>query len=60
VEEAAAMRRAESPGTGRRYPLTMICTAFRAPRSTVYRTTAPASAALPGVRSTSPMRGSTR
>src|SRR5947199_8942184 len=45
VEEAAAMRRAVSPGTGRRYPLTMICTAFRVPRSTVYRATTPAPAA---------------
>src|SRR6266478_1622666 len=36
VEEAAAMRRAVSPGTGRRYPLTMICAVFRVPRSTVY------------------------
>jgi putative transposase len=36
VEEAAAMRRAVSPGTGRRYPLTMICTVLRVPRSTVY------------------------
>ncbi len=30
------MRRAVSPGTGRRYPLTMICAVFRVPRSTVY------------------------
>jgi len=45
VEEAAAMRRAVSPGTGRRYPLTMICTAFRVPRSTVYPATTPAPAA---------------
>jgi len=36
------MRRAVSPGTGRRYPLTMICTTFRVPRSTVYLTMAPA------------------
>ena len=35
------MRRALSPRTGRRYPLTMICDIFRVPRSTVYRMTAP-------------------
>ena len=35
MEEAAAMRRAVSPGTGRR-SLTMICAIFRVPRSTVY------------------------
>ena len=45
MEEAAAMRGAMSPGTGQRYPLTMICAVFRVPRSTVYRTTAPAPAA---------------
>jgi hypothetical protein len=45
VEEAAAMRGLISPGNGRRYPLTMICAIMRVPRSTVYRTTAPASAA---------------
>jgi putative transposase len=39
------MRRAVSPGAGRRYPLTMICTAWRMPRSTVYL----AMAAAPGV-----------
>jgi hypothetical protein len=39
------MRRALSPGTGRRYPLTMICAVFRVPRSTIYRTTAPTPAA---------------
>ena len=38
------MRNALSPGTGRRYPLKMICAVFRVSRSTVYRTTAPAPA----------------
>ena len=36
------MRGVRSPGTGRRYPLTMICAVFRVPRSTVYRTPPPA------------------
>src|SRR5262245_8152130 len=40
------MRRAGSPGTGRRYPLTMICGVFRVPRSTVYLAMTPAPAAL--------------
>src|SRR5262249_28429184 len=35
VEEAAAMKGAVSPGTGHRYPLTMICAVLRVPRSTV-------------------------
>jgi hypothetical protein len=35
------MRGAVSPGTGRRYPLTMICAALRVPRSTVYVAMAP-------------------
>jgi putative transposase len=39
------MRGAVSPSIGRRYPLTMICAAFRVPRSTVYLGMAPASAA---------------
>jgi putative transposase len=34
------MTRQASPATGRRYPLTMICTVFRVPRATVYRQTA--------------------
>ena len=38
------MRDVISLGTGRRYPLTMICAVFRVPRSTVYRTTASAPA----------------
>jgi hypothetical protein len=29
-----------SPGTGRRYPLTMVCAVFRVARSTVYATPA--------------------
>jgi hypothetical protein len=36
VEEAEAMKTAVSPSTGRRYPLTMVCGAFRVPRSSVY------------------------
>ena len=40
------MRRTVSPETGRRYPLTMICAVFRVPRSTVYRATAAAPAAV--------------
>ena len=39
------MRGAVSPGTGRRYPLTMICAVFRVPRSTVYQTLVPADSA---------------
>ena len=39
------MRGAVSPSTGRRYPLTMLCAAFRVPRSTVYLVMTPASAA---------------
>jgi len=55
VEEAAAMRDAVSPGTGRRYPLRMICAVFRVPRSTVYQTmvsavSAPSVAAKRGPR----------
>jgi hypothetical protein len=38
------MKGAVSPSIGRRYPLTMICAAFRVPRSTVYLAMAPASA----------------
>ena len=30
------MRQQRSPGTGRRYPLTMICAVYRMPRSSVY------------------------
>ena len=41
------MRRALSPGTGRRYPLTMICAVFRVARSTVDRTMTPAISAPP-------------
>ena len=41
MEEAAAMRSAVSPGTGRRYPLTMVCAVLRVPRSTVYVARAP-------------------
>jgi putative transposase len=35
------MRGAASPGTGRPYPLTMICAVLRVPRSTVYQAMAP-------------------
>ena len=35
------MRGAVSPGTGHRYPLTMICAVLRVPRSTVYVAIAP-------------------
>ena len=48
MEEAAAMRSTVSPGTGRRYPLTMICAVFHVPRSTVYRAMTPGVSA-PGV-----------
>ena len=41
------MRGAVSPGTGQRYPLTMVCAVFRVPRSTVYL--AMAMAAVPAV-----------
>ena len=42
------MRRAVSPRTGRRYPLTMICAVLRVPRSTVYLArTAPPGAPVP-------------
>ena len=46
VEEAQGMRERRSPGTGRRYPLTMICTTYRLARSSVYAT-APAASAEP-------------
>jgi putative transposase len=35
------MRQQRSPGTGRRYPLTMICAVYRLARSTVYAAAAP-------------------
>jgi putative transposase len=35
------MRVAQSPGTGRRYPLTLICRTYRLPRSTVYAAACP-------------------
>ncbi len=42
------MRLQTSPSTGRRYPLTMICTAYRLPRSSVYAAAGwPAGAAPP-------------
>jgi len=45
------MRAHVSPGTGRRYPLTVICQVFRVPRSSVYAAQGPpASAGAPGKR----------
>jgi hypothetical protein len=46
------MRRAVSPETGRRYPLTMICAVLHVPRSTAYLAIAPAPipAGLPAKR----------
>jgi putative transposase len=46
------MRSGLSPATGRRYPLTMICAAFRVPRSSVYAaaTPRPPTAPTPGKR----------
>src|SRR5262249_52768850 len=36
IEEVEALRGAVSPGTQRRYPLTLLCAALQAPRSSVY------------------------
>jgi putative transposase len=44
------MRERRSPGTGRRYPLTMICTTYRLARSSVYATAPAVSAEAPGKR----------
>ncbi len=44
------MRQQRSPGTGRRYPLTMICAVYRLPRSSVYATVPPPPAGSPGKR----------
>jgi putative transposase len=45
------MRAHVSPGTGRRYPLTLICQGLRVPRSSVYAAQAPpAPASPPGKR----------
>ena len=41
MEEIPAMRAARSPGTSRRYPLTMICQVWRVARSSVYATAVP-------------------
>ena len=38
MEEVAAVRQRVSPGTGRRYPLTMLCQVWRVARSSVYAT----------------------
>jgi putative transposase len=45
------MKGTVSPGTGRRYPLTMICATWRVPRSSLYVTvTAPPAGPPPGKR----------
>jgi putative transposase len=44
------MRTQTSPTTGRRYPLTMVCTIFRVPRATVYAQTAVTVEGAPGKR----------
>ena len=44
------MRAQVSPGTGRRYPLTLICQVFRVPRSSVYAARRPGTAGTPGKR----------
>ena len=41
------MRQGRSPGTGRRYPLTMICEIYRLARSSVYATASTARATSP-------------
>ena len=41
------MRQDRSPGTGRRYPLTMICAIYRLARSSVYATASTARATSP-------------
>jgi transposase InsO family protein len=51
VEEARAMKGRVSPGTQRRYPLTMICAVYRVARSSVYA--APGSPGRP-VRASKP------
>jgi putative transposase len=50
VEEARAMKERVSPGTRRRYPLTMICTVYRVPRSSVYAVTAPTRPLTPAAK----------
>jgi hypothetical protein len=44
VEEISAMRATISPSTQRRYPLTMLCRAWRIPRSSAYAAAAPRAA----------------
>ena len=45
------MRAQVSPGTGRRYPLTLICQVFRVPRSSLYVAQTPSGpAGAPGKR----------
>lgn len=46
MEEAQAMRLQTSPSTGCRYPVTMICAAYRLPRSSFYAAMAPRMSAL--------------
>ena len=52
MEEVPAVRERTSPGTGRRYPLTMICTVWRLARASVYaaQTALPMGARLRGPR----------
>jgi putative transposase len=44
------MRQQRSPGTGRRYPLTMVCEIYRLARSSVYAVGSPAPRASAGKR----------
>jgi putative transposase len=48
------MRQQRSPGTGRRYPLTMICAVYRLARSSVYATVPAPPPGSPGKRGPKP------
>ncbi len=50
MEKAQRMREQRSPGTGRRYPLTMICQIDRLARSSVYAAAPAAPGATAGKR----------
>jgi putative transposase len=50
VAEARAMSTQTSGGTGRRYPLTMVCAVYRVPRTTVYAQTTVTVGIAPGKR----------